>query len=97
SEQVKGYGSIAEGHFVAVYAVASGVADCCIAPRAAARCFGLDFVPLALERFDLSFSPESLELPACKALLDVLNRSALRKRLECIAGYDTGHTGEVLM
>ena len=95
--RVKGYSSIAEGHLAAAHAVLSGVADCCVAPRSAARCFGLDFVPLAVERFDLSFTQESLELPAAKALLDLLTRSALRKKLQTIAGYDTAQTGQVLI
>ncbi|MGA8029923.1 MAG: substrate-binding domain-containing protein [Bryobacteraceae bacterium] len=97
AEQVRGYNSIAQGHLAAAYAVAAGTADCCIAPRSASRCFGLDFVPLAVERFDLSFTQASLELPAAKALLDLLNRSGLRRKLQCIAGYDTAHTGEVLV
>lgn len=95
--QVRGYKTIASGHLAAAQAVAAGTADCCIAPRSAARCFGLDFVPLAVERFDLSFTKASLELPSAKALLDLLNRSNLRKNLQYIAGYDTAHTGEVLM
>jgi molybdate-binding protein len=97
SEQVRGYNSVAGGHLAAAYAVASGTADCCIAPRSAARCFGLDFIPLAVERFDLSFTRSSLELPAAKALLDTLNRSHFRKKLQCLAGYDTTHTGQVLV
>jgi putative molybdopterin biosynthesis protein len=96
-EQVKGYHSIAEGHLAACYAIAAGAADCCIAPRSAARCFGLDFVPLAVERFDLSFARASLELPAARALLDLLSQSRLRKKLQSIAGYDTAHTGEILI
>jgi putative molybdopterin biosynthesis protein len=95
--RVRGYNSIAQGHLAAAYAVAAGTADCCIAPRSASRCFGLDFIPLAVERFDVSFTRASLELPATKALLDLLNRSSLRKKLQCIAGYDTAHTGEVLV
>jgi putative molybdopterin biosynthesis protein len=97
SQQVKGYNSIADGHLAAAHAVTAGSADCCIAPRSAARCFGLDFIPLAVERFDLSFTQASLELPATKALLDLLNRSPLRRKLQSIAGYDTAHTGDVLL
>lgn len=97
AEQLKGYNSIAEGHLAAAYSVVTGSADCCIAPRSAARCFGLDFIAVAVERFDLTFTQASLELPAAKALLDLLNRSHLRKKLQCIAGYDTAHTGEVLI
>ncbi len=95
-ERLRGYKSMAQGHLAAAYAVAAGTADCCIAPRSAARCFGLDFIPLVVERFDLSFTRPSLELPATKALLDLLNRSVLRRKLQAIAGYDTAHTGQIL-
>jgi putative molybdopterin biosynthesis protein len=97
AENVTGYQNVTTGHLSAAYAVAAGNADCCVATRSAARCFGLEFIPLAIERFDFSFSEASLELPAVKALLDLLNRSSLRKKLETIAGYDTAHTGEVLI
>ena len=96
-KRIRGYDSIAQGHFAAAHTVAAGSADCCIAPRSVSLTFGLTFIPLAVERFDLSFSRSSLELPAARALLDLLSRSTLRKRLQCIAGYDTAHTGEVLI
>ncbi|MGH9593185.1 MAG: substrate-binding domain-containing protein, partial [Bryobacteraceae bacterium] len=90
---VKGYGQTAHGHLPAASEVASGKADCCIATRSAARCFGLDFVPLAAERFDLSIAKPWMEMPAVKALLDSLNRSALRRVLRDLAGYDASQTG----
>jgi molybdate-binding protein/DNA-binding XRE family transcriptional regulator len=96
-KRIRGYDSIAQGHFAAAYTVASGSADSCIAPRSACLTFGLTFIPLAVERFDLSFSRASLELPAARAVLDLLSRSTLRKKLQCIAGYDTTHTGDVLI
>ena len=97
AKTLTGYENRASGHLSAAYAVAAGKADCCVATRSAARRFGLDFIPLAVERFDLAFSKESLELPAVKALLDLLNRTALKRKLEAIAGYDTAHTGDVLV
>ncbi|MGI8960959.1 MAG: substrate-binding domain-containing protein [Bryobacteraceae bacterium] len=97
SKHVKGYNSIAQGHLAAAHAVAAGTANCCIASRSASRCFGLDFIPLSAERFDFSFTQASVELPAAKMLLDLLNRSSLRRKLQCIAGYDTAHTGEILV
>jgi putative molybdopterin biosynthesis protein len=96
-ENVAGYEHLANGHLAAAHAVATRTADCCIANRSAARSFGLDFIPLATERFDLSFSKACFELPAANAFLDALNRSALRRKLEGIAGYDTAHTGELLV
>jgi molybdate-binding protein len=52
---------------------------------------------LAAERFDLCFSAAALDSPASRAILDVLQRAALRKKLRVIAGYDTAQTGDVLM
>jgi putative molybdopterin biosynthesis protein len=97
SARVKGYDSLVSGHLAAAYAVAAATADCCIAPRSAARCFGLDFIPLAVERFDLAFTRKSLESPGVNALLDLLNGPKLRSKLQLIAGYDTSQTGRVLL
>jgi putative molybdopterin biosynthesis protein len=40
---------------------------------------------------------QTLELPAAQAFIDVLQQATLRKRLEVLAGYDTSHTGAVLI
>jgi molybdate-binding protein/DNA-binding XRE family transcriptional regulator len=96
-DRVKGYNRIATGHLPAAQAVSQGEADCCVASRSAARAFGLHFIPLVTERYDLVIRRQSAKLPAMQALFDVLNRSALRRKLELLAGYDTAHTGEVLV
>ena len=62
------------GHLAAAYAVVSGAADGCMATRSAARAFGLDFIPMHSERYDLILRRATLELPAAKAFLDVLQR-----------------------
>lgn len=95
--RVSGYERIAYGHLPAALAISQGEADCCIATRSAARAFGLSFIPLASERYDLVLRRESSKLPAVDALLDTLNRAAIRRKLELLAGYDTQHTGEVLI
>ena len=96
-QDVAGYDRVAPGHLAAAYEVKSANADCCVATRSAARCFGLDFVPLAVERFDLTFTKASFDLHATRVLMDTLQHSQFRRKLESIAGYDTAHTGEVLM
>jgi molybdate-binding protein len=68
-----------------------------IATRSAARAFGLGFGPLATERYDLVLRRQSSKLPAVEALLDTLSRASIRRKLELLAGYDTRHTGEVLV
>jgi putative molybdopterin biosynthesis protein len=97
SDRVSGYDCIATGHLPAAQAVSLGEADCCIATRSAAFAFGLHFIPLTTERYDLVVRRQYATLPAMQALFDALNRSALRRKLELLAGYDTTHTGEVLV
>jgi putative molybdopterin biosynthesis protein len=97
SSKVNGYLKIASGHLPAALAVAQKEADACIATRSAARAFGLTFLPLAVERYDLIVRRQHLRTAGVQALLDVLNRAAIRRKLELLAGYDTSHTGQVLV
>jgi|SRR5579862_5015956 len=96
SHQVTGYDRIAEGHLAAALAVSLGEADCCIATRSAAQGFGLGFLPLSTERYDLVVHRQHAKVPAVQALLDALNRASVRRNLEMLAGYDTTHTGEII-
>ena len=94
--KIQGYDRIAFGHLAAAYSVMSGEADVCLATRSAAQAFGLDFVALDSERYDLVMRRRTAELPAVKAFLDVLQRATLRRKLEVLAGYDTSETGALV-
>ncbi|MBM3775205.1 MAG: helix-turn-helix domain-containing protein [Acidobacteria bacterium] len=96
-QQVAGYQRAAHGHLPAARQVSAGEADCTIATRAAAEAFGLDFIPLETQRYDLVIPRRFLELPAIGALLDQLSRASLRRSLEQVGGYDTRGTGTVRM
>jgi putative molybdopterin biosynthesis protein len=96
AEKVQGYDRIAHGHLAAAYCVVSREADVCLATRSAAQTFGLDFVPLHSERYDLVMRKRTSDLPAVKAFLDVLQRATLRRKLEVLAGYDTSQTGTLV-
>jgi putative molybdopterin biosynthesis protein len=95
-QRVIGYDQIANGHLAAALAVSTGQADCCVATRAAAKAFGLFFIPLATERYDFVFPRRYGNLPVTQSLFNVLNRSILRRKLAVMADYDTTHTGEVI-
>jgi molybdate-binding protein len=73
--------------------VMAGAADCCIATKAAARVFGLDFVSLVSERYDLVLRKKSLDMPEVQALFDTLGRAGFRQELEAMGGYDTSPAG----
>jgi putative molybdopterin biosynthesis protein len=94
---VGGYERTAPGHLPAAWQVHSGAVDCCIATRAAARAFGLGFIPLVSERYDLAIRRQHLDLPGIVAMLDTLNRSSYRRELESLGGYDAKGSGERLL
>jgi putative molybdopterin biosynthesis protein len=95
ASKVKGSETVVPGHLAAAWAVASGAADCCIAAGSAARRFGLDFVPLAAERFELVMHKRDLPRKAVQSVMEVLNRARFRRQLEMIAGYDVSRAGEM--
>jgi putative molybdopterin biosynthesis protein len=97
ASSVRGYQMEAAGHLPAAWRVQTGEADCCIATRAAARLFGLGFVPLVSERYDLAIRRQHLDLPGIRALLDVLSRSQFRRELDSLGGYDTTASGQRLL
>jgi molybdate-binding protein len=94
---VKGYETIASGHLPAAWQVKNGQADCCLATKTAACVFGLDFIPLESERYDLVIHEDSLNLPGVQILLDTLGRTAFRRDLEGLGGYDMTSSGNRLV
>jgi len=96
ANKIQGYDRVAFGHLAAAYCIVSRDADVCLATRSAAQTFGLDFIPLRSERYDLVMRKRSADLPAVKAFLDVLQRATLRRKLEVLAGYDTSETGALV-
>jgi len=84
----------AAGHLAAAWRVYAGLADCCVATASAARAFGLDFIALTRERYDLVVPRRHLEFAPVQRLLETLSQAALRRELETLCGYDTRETGQ---
>jgi putative molybdopterin biosynthesis protein len=97
SERVRGYDQVVPSHLAAALAVANSQADCCVATVSAARCLGLDFLPLSRERFDLIVASSETDTAGIRFMFDALNRRNLRRKLASLAGYEVRHTGEMLM
>lgn len=95
--RVHGYNRLASGHLEAAWEVSQGDADACIAPRGAARLFGLGFVPLVSERYDLALRRQHLELPAIQTLFETVSRSSFRRELESLGGYDADVAGKRIL
>ena len=79
---------------VAAY-VASGMADVGFGLETPARHFRLDFVPLALERYFLLCSADTLELPTMQATLALLGSSDFQAAVDRLPGYSAANAGQV--
>lgn len=93
---IVGYDSQAAGHLQVASAVASGIADAGVASEPAARAYGLEFVPLASERFDLVLPGRHLGSRETQGLLKVLTSPWLLAQLAGLPGYDPSACGERL-
>jgi molybdate-binding protein/DNA-binding XRE family transcriptional regulator len=83
----------ARGHLQVALAVSMGAADVGVATRDAALAFGLHFMPLAEERYDLVLPRPTLEDPRVQRLFDTLSASVFQRELACL-GYDVSSSGE---
>lgn len=94
--ELPGYDSRAAGHLQVASSVAAGVADVGVASEPAARAYGLGFVPLADERFDLVLPGKHLGSREVQGLLKVLTSPWLLAQLAALPGYDPSACGERL-
>lgn len=76
-------------------ALRAGRIDCGIATRAVALAAGLDFVPLAWERFDLVLRQRDYFMPGPQALFNFMREATLRDRAAELGGYDVSDAGAV--
>jgi putative molybdopterin biosynthesis protein len=96
-QEVQGYGREEYTHTAVASAVLTGVADAGLGVLSAARALGLDFIPVARERYDLAIPSELLDFPLVRALLSVIREDAgFREAVEAMGGYDTSDMGKVM-
>ena len=93
--QVPGYAVEEYTHMAVAVAVQSGAADTGLGIRAAARAVGLDFVPVASERYELVIPEAHLDHEGVRELLAVIGSAEFRRRVEELGGYDATASGQV--
>jgi putative molybdopterin biosynthesis protein len=95
-EAVEGYGREEHTHLAVAAAVAAGRADCGLGVLAAARAFGLGFVPVTKEPYDLVLERSGLESELLAPLWELLGSSAFRAEVDSLGGYDTTEMGRTI-
>jgi putative molybdopterin biosynthesis protein len=92
-DRVDGYAREEHTHLAVAAAVAADRADCGLGVLAAARAFGLDFVPVTKEPYDLVLERAALDSDLLAPLWGLLDSSDFRAEVDALGGYDTTEMG----
>ncbi len=94
-DAIAGYDQEEYTHMAVAVQVAAGGADVGMGILAAARALGLDFIPVATERYDLCIPLDHWEDPRVRALLQTLESPDFRRAVAELGGYDVAPMGQV--
>ena len=83
-----------ELHLDVAVAVATGEADTGLGLRSAALTFGLDFVPLVSEPFEIATT--RAQSGGLEPLLRALAQPDVRGHIEALGGYDLSRAGDIV-
>ena len=96
TQQVAGYEREEYTHLAVAAAVAGGRADVGLGILSAARAIGMDFIPLFNERYDLAIPEDIYDSELLAPMLQLIQSSDFRVKVEELGGYDAGQMGEVI-
>jgi putative molybdopterin biosynthesis protein len=94
-EKINGYSNERLTHSDVARVVAEGGADAGLGLETAARAFGLDFLFLTRERYDLLMLPDTAQRPPARALIAWLGSPAGKQFVNQHRGYESQETGQV--
>jgi putative molybdopterin biosynthesis protein len=92
-EQIQGFNHEKTTHSEVARAVAEGQADVGVGLEASALAYGLEFLFLKDECYDLVIPAENLELPPVKALRGWLKNGDARRAIASLGGYKIEEMG----
>jgi putative molybdopterin biosynthesis protein len=93
--EIQGYEDEALTHSEVARRVAKGRADVAVGIEAAALAYGLDFLPLTTESYDLVIPGELWVRRTVQALYNLLQTEAIRGEIAGLGGYDVSNTGAI--
>jgi molybdate-binding protein/DNA-binding transcriptional regulator YhcF (GntR family) len=92
---IEGYDEEKITHLEVAQAVQSGEATAGLGIYAAAAAYGLDFVPLNKELYQLAIPAAVWETGTCQTLLSSLRSATFMAAVDVLGGYETTATGDV--
>lgn len=93
-ESIAGYEQEYLTHMAVAYAIKQKEADVGLGIQAAAAAYGLNFIPLTQERYDLVFPEAVWETTAVQDLVAVIRSDRFKEAVMTLGGYDTTATGQ---
>jgi molybdate-binding protein len=95
-DRIAGYRNELGGHHEVAAPIASGQADAGVTIRVAAEAYGLDFVAIRVERYDLVIPGREMDCAPVVAMLDALNSRRFAREVSQLCVYDTTQMGQVV-
>lgn len=95
SEGIRGYDQEEFTHMAVAVSVLSGRADAGMAIYSSARALGLDFIPVAEERYDLVIPESFWGDPKMQLLLEIIVSDSFREMASSMGGYDPTSSGKI--
>jgi molybdate-binding protein len=96
AQHIEGYDTSEYTHAAVAAFVASGMADAGFGVETPAKRFGLEFLPLASERYFFACSAEFLSSATMTRVLASLRSPELKAAINALAGYDGMQAGTVM-
>jgi molybdate-binding protein/DNA-binding XRE family transcriptional regulator len=95
-DRIHGYKRELAGHLEVAAAIAAGEADVGVTIRVAANVYGLGFIPVREERYDLVILERENKTPPVRAMLEALNSRRFAREVSQLCAYDTSQMGKVI-
>ncbi len=96
SERIYGYEREELTHNAVAVQIAGGSADAGMGIYSAAKLYGLDFLPICVEEYDLLIPGKVWNCGLVKQLILTLKSEAFRERIEAMGGYTLDRPGEII-
>lgn len=94
--KINGYEREESTHMSLAKAIQNDDADCGLGVYSAAKIFGLDFIPICEEEYDLLVKDEILEGEYIENLLNTIKSENFKELIEKLGGYKLENTGKVI-
>ena len=96
TDAIYGYDREELTHNSVAVQIASGSADAGMGIYSAAQLYGLEFIPICIEEYDLLIPEMSWDTPQVRQLIATLKSDVFKEKILAMGGYTLEHPGEVI-